>query len=265
MGLLFLSFLGLEWLSIIRSIDASLIRIASFLVFRLLVLPVAVFYLFAWLWPDYALAALLISGVSVGVVGPFLAVQLGVDANLTVILVVISSLIVPVTLPALCHALAGAHMAVSFLSMAEFLAMMVVLPAIAAQTLQRMSPAASLSLLRWRRPASLAMFALTNLGVFSRYAPYFRQSFQVVALALLAACLIAVLLLVAGLVWSRLWRRGDGVQFVIGTVIVNNILVVVLASQFFGPREPTVAALYTIPFFAMIFPLRRLAGQGVFE
>jgi len=37
---------------------------------------------------------------------------------------------------------------------------------------------------------------------------------------------------------------------------VNNVLVLVFAAEFFGPREPTLAAMYMVPFFGLIFPLR---------
>jgi len=37
---------------------------------------------------------------------------------------------------------------------------------------------------------------------------------------------------------------------------MNNVLVIVFASEFFGPLEPTVAAMYMIPFFGLILPIR---------
>ena len=37
---------------------------------------------------------------------------------------------------------------------------------------------------------------------------------------------------------------------------INNVLVVVFSSQFFGPVEPLVAAMYMIPFFVIVIPLR---------
>ncbi|MCK4820771.1 bile acid:sodium symporter, partial [bacterium] len=37
---------------------------------------------------------------------------------------------------------------------------------------------------------------------------------------------------------------------------MNNVLVLVFASEFFTPLEPTVAAMYMIPFFGLILPLR---------
>jgi BASS family bile acid:Na+ symporter len=37
---------------------------------------------------------------------------------------------------------------------------------------------------------------------------------------------------------------------------MNNVLVIVFSSQFFGPVEPMVAAMYMIPFFGLVIPLR---------
>jgi BASS family bile acid:Na+ symporter len=37
---------------------------------------------------------------------------------------------------------------------------------------------------------------------------------------------------------------------------INNVLIIVFASRFFSPVEPTVAAMYMIPFFGLILPLR---------
>jgi BASS family bile acid:Na+ symporter len=37
---------------------------------------------------------------------------------------------------------------------------------------------------------------------------------------------------------------------------INNVLIVVFASEYFGPLEPTVAAIYIFPFFALLLPLR---------
>jgi BASS family bile acid:Na+ symporter len=37
---------------------------------------------------------------------------------------------------------------------------------------------------------------------------------------------------------------------------MNNVLVMVFGAAFFTPLEPTVAAVYTIPFYGLIIPLR---------
>jgi BASS family bile acid:Na+ symporter len=64
------------------------------------------------------------------------------------------------------------------------------------------------------------------------------------------------LYLVAGILLS--WGRPveDQVAAVICLGIMNNVLVIVFSSEFFTPVEPTVGAMYMIPFFALIVPLR---------
>jgi BASS family bile acid:Na+ symporter len=37
---------------------------------------------------------------------------------------------------------------------------------------------------------------------------------------------------------------------------MNNVLVIVFSSQFFSPIEPMVAAMYLVPFFGLVIPLR---------
>jgi BASS family bile acid:Na+ symporter len=41
---------------------------------------------------------------------------------------------------------------------------------------------------------------------------------------------------------------------------MNNVLIIVFSSQFFGPLAPTLAAVYILPFFLMIVPAR-IAGK----
>jgi hypothetical protein len=41
---------------------------------------------------------------------------------------------------------------------------------------------------------------------------------------------------------------------------MNNVLVIVFSSEFFTPLEPTVAAMYMIPFFGLILPAEGIWG-----
>jgi BASS family bile acid:Na+ symporter len=77
-----------------------------------------------------------------------------------------------------------------------------------------------------------------------------------IVLATVAALILGAIYLPMGLLLS--WGRPveDQVAAVIGLAIMNNVLVIVFSSQFFTPIEPTVAAMYMIPFFGLIVPLR---------
>ena len=56
------------------------------------------------------------------------------------------------------------------------------------------------------------------------------------------------------------WRM-DLVSCGSGLIFINNVLVVVFAAKFFGPRNPLLSALYLLPLYVMLLPLRALAGR----
>jgi BASS family bile acid:Na+ symporter len=91
---------------------------------------------------------------------------------------------------------------------------------------------------------------MTNLVIFSKYAEFFRQNVALIATSLSAACLVGASCIAAGWLAAWRWRLEDRLAAVINLWIMNYILVIVLSAQFFSPLEPTVAALYTLPFYA---------------
>ena len=72
----------------------------------------------------------------------------------------------------------------------------------------------------------------------------------------LASFILGGFYLFLGLLVSWGKRLEDRLSAVISLGIMNNVLVIVFSSQFFTPVEPTVAAMYMIPFFGLIVPLR---------
>ena len=256
MSLLFLSFLSIRVTDIWRTARESAVTLVSFLILRTLFLPMCFAFFFRLIWPECSLSALLLSGISTGVVAPFISGLLGANSPLVLVVVVASSLLVPFTLPPLVHLLFGKSMQISLISMMSLLSMVIFIPVVLAEMVKRLSKPLTGALVRHQYHAALVMFSVTNLGIFSRYSDFFYQKPITVGTALLASVLLGALYLVAGLLLS--WGRPveDQVAAVICLGIMNNVLVIVFSSQFFTPLEPTVAAMYMIPFFALILPLR---------
>lgn len=258
MALLFLSFLSIRILSVWQTVGRQAGRIALILCCKLALLPILAYFLFSLIAPRYALSALLLCGISTGVVSPFFADRLSADTNFVLVIVVLSSILAPLTLPTLVSITAGKTLRISFVGMVELLCMVVFLPLFAVQLLRRFGPRIVEGLQRVRHSLSLVLFAVTNLGVFSAYAPFFRQNPAIIAESLLMACGLALFFIAAGIAAS--WRRP--VSEIIGAIIVfgimNNVLVIVFSSEFFTALEPAVAAVYTIPFYGLILPLRCL-------
>ncbi len=258
MALLFLSFLSLSLADLWDGFRDRLGEIIYLLSIKLVFFPTLIFFVFKWVAPTYAVAALLLSGISTGVVAPFFADMLDADVPKVILVVVASSIFVPFTLPVLVDILVGRQMDISLSAMIKLLSLVVFIPALGVETIRRVKPHLVAMLLQIKQPASLILFAVTNMGVFSGYAAFFRTQTSIVLTAFGVALLLAVLCFAAGLALG--WKKPvqEKLSLVIMFGIMNNILVIVFGAEFFSPIEPTVAAAYCIPFFSFILPLRIL-------
>lgn len=263
MGLLFFAFLSVSLTVIVRTITVSGPRIFYYALVKLVLLPVGVYFPVKAIAPDYALAALLLSGISTGVASPFFANLVHADTALVLCMVVVCSAFVPFSLPALVKLLAGHSIHISFFAMAKLLGMVIFIPLVLAEVLKRFAPNLVEDLKRAQYPVSLLSFVITNLGIFSRYSGFFLGDPSAVAVALAVSTALAIIYFAAGMIFSGKQPLASRLSAVISFGIVNNVLVLVFSSQFFGPLEPTVAAMYTIPFFCFVIPLRAFRTAGM--
>jgi len=231
MLLLFLSFLTIKMDTIYLALKNAVGTIALLAILKTIVLPIGVYFLFRALCPSYALAALLLSGISTGVVAPFIANVVKANSPLVLVMVIITSLLAPFTLPAIIKILL-------------------------ARTLRRIRPGAVIRIMGSQFPISLVIFFMINMGVFSQYADFFCQKPGTVLTALAIAVLLSGIYLLAGILSLPLASLENQLAGVISLGNINSVLIIVFASQFFGPLEATLAAMYHFPFFGLILPLK---------
>jgi bile acid:Na+ symporter, BASS family len=256
MAFLFLSFLSISIHQILDTLRKSALLIGGFLVLRMILIPAGMALLFRLVWPAYSLSALLLTGISTGVVAPFISTLLQANTSLVLVVVVLSSLLVPFTLPPLVDLLFSQTMDLSLLGMMRTLFMVIFVPVMVAEILKRISSSLVQGLIRTQYYFSLVLFTVTNLGIFSRYSEFFYQEPMTILTAAAVACVLGGLYLLAGLLLACGRPVEDQVAAVICLGVMNNVLVIVFSSEFFTPLEPTVAAMYMIPFFGLILPLR---------
>jgi BASS family bile acid:Na+ symporter len=256
MLLLFVSLLPIRMEDIWEAVRSGWRGIFLLASVKIVLLPVAVFYLFRWLFPDYALGALLLTGISTGVVAPFISGLVGANSARVLVLVVVTSPLVPFTLPLLVKLLSEQAMTLSLAAMIRMLALVVFVPVAAVELLRRTLPGFLRKIDRRRFPVSLAVFAMINLAVFSRYSQFFHQRPATIAVATGLAVILGGVYVAVGLLVS--WREPleDRLAAAVSLGNMNNVLVIVFAARFFSPIEPTLAAMYMIPFFGLILPLR---------
>lgn len=258
MFLLLLSFLSIDVRRILSHSLATPVATALVLAGKTLLLPISSYFLFHFLWPRYELAALLMAGASTAVLAPFFSAMLQADVLLTAGIVILSSLLLPFSLPPLVAVLSGRTLEVGVLSMMEILAMMVFIPALLGQACTRWLPRCADWLVDRRYPLSLMAIGITNIGVFSRYSEYFVQNPALALEAAVAGSLLVVWVLLCGPLAFYRAQPSFRATALICTVFPNYILILVFSSQFFGPVEATFATVYSIPFFLQLLPLRRL-------
>lgn len=252
----FLSYLSIDLKAILKTLRGHRLQILALTVLKLAVLPGIIYFIFYFIAPDYALAALLLSGVSSGVVSPMISNMVRGNSALVLIVVVITSVLVPFTLPAMIKIISAKEMAISFLAMLKMLATVIFIPIIAVEIIRRLMPRLVAPILKIQFPLALITFALINLGVFYRYAPFFKKESSVIILATVVAFTLAAIYCTAGILFSQRSSLENQLASAVILTNINNVLVIVFSSEFFGPVEPLVAAMYMIPFFVVVIPLR---------
>ena len=258
MTLLFLSFLTIR-VAEIRRLFRDQSRTVWWLCFlKLIALPAGVYFLFHLFLPAYAPAALLLAGVSAGVVAPFIATLVSANAALVLAIVVITSILLPFTLPVLVKILLGQTMVIPLPYMIRMLASVIFIPMAAVWAVQRFIPGTILPILKGRYILSLMIFAGANMGVSSQYSAFFYRSPGTILEATGVSILLTAIFLILGIFSLGRASMEDRLAAAISMTNVNNVLIMVFAARFFGPLEPTVAAMYLIPFYGAIVPLRMI-------
>lgn len=256
MALFFLSYISIEHRAIWSTLKDDKATILAFVVLKTLVLPAVVYYVFRIVAPSYALAALLLTGVSTGVVAPFISNLVRGNSALVLVVVVITSALVPVTLPFLIETVASGYGQISLTAMIRLLVIVIFTPILAVEILRRITPRLLAGIGKVRYPVSLVLFAVINLGVFSRYADLFRTDPAEIVLGIVVAFVLMAICCASGILFF--WRSPVENQLASAVMVgnMNNVLIIVFASAFFGAVEALVAAIYIIPFFVLVLPLR---------
>jgi BASS family bile acid:Na+ symporter len=259
---LFFSFLGVDFQTLARLQPNDALEVGVIVAVKLFVLPGLLWALSLLLLPQHTLAILLLSGTSTGVTAPFIAILLCANPNRMLQVAVLTSALVPFTLPALVSLLMGQQLEIPYTHMAHLLALILLPPGILVFLLKRYAPGLVLSVDRLSMLVGLPLFFFTTLAVIAPFAGQVTGDPSSVLVSLGLATLLAVIFAAIGLGLARLWPRHlDGLSFALGLTCSNNVLVAVFASRFFGPDPTLLAVLYMLPYFLILLPMRWMAQR----
>jgi bile acid:Na+ symporter, BASS family len=261
---LFFSFLKIEFLKIFKNVRKTASILFVLCLVKLILLPGALYLVASVIWPKYAFPVLLLSGASTGVVAPFLSGLLGASTLLVLMMVALSSLLVPLTLPAMVKFFVGRTVELSFLSMVNFLSLVVFIPAATSILIRRSSPYLTKKLEEIQFPVSMVLFGLVNLGVFPKYASFFRERPGEIGGAILVAFVLSAICYAAGFLATWGLRREEHLAGAASFAYMNSVLIIVFSAQFSDPLSPILAVVYMFPLFMLIVPAR-MVGERVFR
>ncbi|MGC8659907.1 MAG: bile acid:sodium symporter family protein [Desulfomonilaceae bacterium] len=261
MLLMFMSFLKISFDSLLNTSLGSLYRLALQVVFKLLILPATLYYITSIIVPEFATPVLLLSGISTGVVAPFIATLFETDVAQVLRMVVITSLLAPFSLPVILKILSGSEIDIPLSLMVRLLAVVIFTPMLAVILARRFFRRALEQLLAYHYPISLCIFAAINLGVFSKYSSFFYEGPHFILMAIGIAYILSVIYYCVGFFLAPGGSSSDRMAAGVSFGVMNNVLVIVFSSQFFGPLAPMLAAMYMFPLFSMVIPIKFLGSK----
>jgi bile acid:Na+ symporter, BASS family len=226
-------------------------------IIKMVVLPVVMYAIAYFVYGPFALPVLLLSGISTGLGAPFVVNLIGGRLPLVVGMIIATSLAVPFILPSMVYALVGSQFDIPVLQMMVLLVAALFTPLAAGWFTKRYFPAVSKFADEKSFPLSLVFIILINFGMFAKFSGYFysEQTFLLQTVATAFICYAAYCL--AGYAGAR-GGRAEKTAGLISLSYVNNVLVAVLALQFFGPEVAALAALYNIPYYAGIVAIKKI-------
>jgi BASS family bile acid:Na+ symporter len=250
-------------------------RLATLSTVKLIVLPLTMYFIAKLVYEPLAVPVLLLSGISTGLGAPFVinAVKKSKKLPLIVGMVIVTSIGVPFALPSIAYLLLGGNseFKIPIFNMVFLLSVALFIPIIAGWLAKKWWPTVAQKFDKKSFPASIILISLMNMGVFANFSEYFFKNPNFVLLNIAAAFLLFAGYGAVGYFagTNRRYRTKDsktaverkdlGLAGLIAMTYVNNILVVVFASQFFGPDVAALAAFYNLPYYGLILLLKILA------
>jgi BASS family bile acid:Na+ symporter len=258
MGLLFLAFLKVYPPDIWHTLRRYPVKMSLLVLTKLIVLPLLVFPIVIKLFPACALGLLLLAGVSSGLSAPFFSGLVGANIPLVLAMTVVTTLLLPLTLPLMVKILVGQEINFDLFGLAGFMLTLIFLPLLTSLFFQRWLPRASNWMDKHSFAISLVLLVTINLGAFGLYAPFLREHQHQVVVSVLIGSGLGALMAGTGLIlfWSSPPTERVAAAGALGWI--NNVLVIVLGNYFNDPLTSVVAALYLVPYYAMIIPLSHL-------
>lgn len=236
-----------------------------FTIIKLIAIPIILYAVTNIVYPSLALSVLLLSGISTGLGAPFVINVFEKSNNrmpFVVGMIILTSIAVPFILPSLVFLLVDvSKFEIPIANMMILLAEALFLPLFAGWFTKRKAPKLAKKIEEKSFILSLILISFINFGIFAKYSNYFFSQYSFVITMSIAAFALYIIYGLIGYVSALFIDKKDKSFRIAAFVImsyVNNILIVVFASKFFGTEVAALAAFYNLSYYSMIIPMKKI-------
>ena len=261
--LLFLNLLKMDPQQLTFIIKKPLL-IIIFTIIKLIAIPILLYAITTIAYPSLALSVLLLSGISTGLGAPFVINVFERSNRLPFVvgMIILTSIAVPFILPSLVFLLVDvSKFEIPVENMIILLAEALFLPLFAGWFTKRKASKLAKKIEDKSFLLSMILISFINFGIFAKYSNYFFSQYSFVITMTVAAFALYFVYGLIGYVSAFLLGKKDKSYRIAAFVImsyVNNILVVVFASEFFGSEIAALAAFYNLSYYSLIIPMKKI-------
>lgn len=224
--------------------------------YMLIILPLIV-YAFKWILPwDLTLAFILLAAMPTGMTAPLLTELAAGQPNLALFLTITTSLLCPITIPALIKLTAHANVTIDFVHMFFNLVKVIIIPFALAQLVARVLPKQSNQVGRISKPISVVCLALLLIGVVASQPISLSSDTFVASLGWIAiTTLFFGLLHTAGFFLAYHSTRKEHVTMSVCLTYMNITLAIYIAQEFIKNSNVTSILILAMFPWALLFPI----------
>jgi len=261
MTMLFMSFIKISPTDVGRALMSNWAGMIWGTLLRLIIAPAFAYWLTLAIYPPLAFPILLLSGASTGVSSPFFISLCRGNISYCLVMAMVTSLILPISLPVMVRVLANATLNYDLISMALFLGMIIFVPLGGAFLFRALAPGLLNRMNQFGYPISLIVVAGINFGALGRYIPYLKTNPEQVFYCAVFAIGLSFVLGFMGWHSTRSMNWADRVAASGSQALINNILILALSVHLNQPLTATLSAFYLIPSFGFVIFCSILANR----
>ncbi|MGN6623951.1 MAG: bile acid:sodium symporter family protein [Candidatus Nitrosocosmicus sp.] len=238
--------------------------------FKLIVIPIIIYIVGNYIeFPkpskEILLSMFLLSGISTGLGSPFVTNFVSGQLPIVVGLIITTSLSVPFILPALVYILFNSQFSIPLENMIVLLSIALFIPLIASNLIRKYFPIAITKIAKRNLLFSIIFIFLMNYAVFAKYSSFFFHNLNFVLDNILIAFVLFTFYGFVGYFFAKVigLDKKERISIFIAMSYVNNMLVVVLAQQFFNTQVAALSAFYNIPYYLGILLLHKAISSKI--